>query len=124
MPAERPVTYGDEEILDALHWCRLGRVRPERDGAFHEAKRRGLLAQDPVWRTTIKGELMLARRRPEAYGRRPMGIECPQCHAEPGDPCSPFSPRHKYQLTHAARDRRAAAPAPEFDVREVAPHAR
>lgn len=29
-------SYTNEEILDALHWCRLGRVRPARDGAFHE----------------------------------------------------------------------------------------
>jgi hypothetical protein len=108
MAQESP--YSDEEILDALHWCRLGRVRPERDGAFHEAKRLGLLAQDDVWRTTIAGEVMLAAARPDAYGRRPMAVECPTCGAEPYEPCAPFRPRHRYDLTHASRARRADAP--------------
>lgn len=99
-----------EGIIDALHWCRLGRVRPEDENDFHRAKHLGLLAQDPVWRTTIAGEVVLAAARPDAYGRRPMAIECPHCHAEPYEPCDPFRPGHKYALTHAARERRAAAP--------------
>lgn len=49
-------SYSHEEILDAIHYCRLGRVRPARDGAFEEAKRLGLLAQDPCWRATAGGE--------------------------------------------------------------------
>ena len=49
-------SYSHDEILDAIHWCRLGRTRPAREGAFIEAKRRGLLAQDSVWRATERGE--------------------------------------------------------------------
>jgi hypothetical protein len=61
-------SYSTEEILDAIHWCRLGRVRPARDGAFHEAKRLGLLAQDSVWRATERGvgALIAAGRMPGA----------------------------------------------------------
>lgn len=95
-----------EEILDALHWCRLGKVRPERDGAFHDAKRLGLLAQDPVWRTTVAGEVALANARPEAYGQEPMAVECPYCNAKPYEPCrEPL--RRQYQLYHARRSQAA-----------------
>ncbi len=104
------VVYSNDEILDALHWCRLGRVRPERPGAFHEAKALGLLAQDPVWRTTIAGEVKLASERPDAYGMRPMAILCPHCGAEPYEACYGLRRRYKYQLTHASRARRAAEP--------------
>jgi hypothetical protein len=96
-----------EGIIDALHWCRLGRVRPKDDADFHRAKELGLLAQDPIWRTTPAGECVLARQRPEAYGARAFSIECPHCFAAPAEQCRDFRPREKYQLCHSKRMRRA-----------------
>lgn len=49
----------DAEIVKAIHWCRLGRVRPDDDSAFVKAKELGLLAQDSVWRATERGEGVL-----------------------------------------------------------------
>lgn len=49
----------DGDIVKALQWCRLGRVRPDDDGAFLRAKALGLLAQDDVWRTTAQGDGVL-----------------------------------------------------------------
>jgi hypothetical protein len=95
-----------EGIIDALHWCRLGRVRPKDEGDFHRAKSLGLLAQDPIWRVTPAGDLALARARPEAYGQRMHAIACPHCGAEPYEPCVGRL-NGKYQLTHAKRSRRA-----------------
>jgi hypothetical protein len=69
-------SYSHDEILDAIHWCRLGRVRPAREGAFIEAKRLGLLAQDSVWRATERGEgaLIAAGRMPGAPAPRRMSL--------------------------------------------------
>jgi hypothetical protein len=50
------------DVARAVAWCRLGSSqadRPTTDEAFHEAKRLGLLAQDPIWRATAKGEGLL-----------------------------------------------------------------
>lgn len=44
------------ELVNAVSYCRLGSQRPASDAAFHEAKAIGLLAQDPVWRATARGE--------------------------------------------------------------------
>jgi hypothetical protein len=49
----------DPEIVKALHWCRIGRVRPDDDSAFQRAKQMGLLAQDSCWRATERGEGVL-----------------------------------------------------------------
>jgi hypothetical protein len=49
----------DVEIVKAIHWCRLGRVRPDDDYAFYRAKQLGLLAQDSIWRATAQGEGVL-----------------------------------------------------------------
>lgn len=57
-PAKYPPKF-DPEIVKAIHWCRLGRVRPDDPSAFHRAKEMGLLAQDPVWRATPQGEGVL-----------------------------------------------------------------
>lgn len=95
-----------QDVLDALHWCRLGRIYPDDDAAFHEAKDLGLLAQDPVWRTTVAGEVALARARPVQYGARPMALACPHCGAPPYEPCRGRLPG-RIQLYHARRDNRA-----------------
>lgn len=57
-PEKYPPSF-DPEIVKAIHWCRLGRVRPDDEGAFHRAKQLGLLAQDDVWRATERGEGVL-----------------------------------------------------------------
>lgn len=62
MPSSEQSTYPpkfDPQIVRALHWCRLGRIRPDDDAAFHRAKQMGLLAQDPCWRATPQGEGVL-----------------------------------------------------------------
>lgn len=49
----------DPDLIRALHWCRIGNVRPIGGDAFHRAKQLGLLAQDSVWRATERGEGVL-----------------------------------------------------------------
>jgi hypothetical protein len=49
----------DRDVIAALAYCRKGGPRPKRDSSFHEAKKLGLLAQDPVWRTTEEGDGVL-----------------------------------------------------------------
>lgn len=52
----------DRDLVAALAWCRLGGQklgRPADDAAFGRAKGLGLLAQDPVWRATARGEGVL-----------------------------------------------------------------
>lgn len=45
-----------DDLIQAVAYCRLSAARPVDDAAFEEAKRRGLLSQDPVWRATTQGE--------------------------------------------------------------------
>jgi hypothetical protein len=55
----------DSDLLKAIAWCRIGgmRFRPSTDRAFHRAKQLGLLAQDPCWRATARGEGVLIAAR-------------------------------------------------------------
>lgn len=50
------MAISQDNLIQAVAYCRLGGARPVDDEAFEEAKRRGLLAQDPCWRATEKGE--------------------------------------------------------------------
>jgi hypothetical protein len=47
------------EMLDAIHWCRIGGGNQPTTRGSNYAKRAGYLAQDPVWRATPDGEAML-----------------------------------------------------------------
>jgi hypothetical protein len=65
----------DADLVAAIAWCRLdGQAlgRPKDDGAFGRALALGLLAQDPCWRATERGEgvllaagLLKGEREPE-----------------------------------------------------------
>lgn len=61
MPTERAllvldwIEHAHDDIIAAVTYCRLGRARPRHERAFYEAKRLGLLAQDPCWRATDHG---------------------------------------------------------------------
>jgi hypothetical protein len=61
--SEYSVNQIDDDIVKAIIWCRLGRVRPEKADSFERAKALGLLAQDGTWRATERGEGVLI-----AYG--------------------------------------------------------
>lgn len=64
----------DEDVVRAVAWCRVGGVenRPVRESAFGDAKALGLLAQDPCWRATERGEGVLV-----AAGKLP-GVPAPE----------------------------------------------
>jgi hypothetical protein len=49
----------DGDLIQAVAYCRLGRTRPVSDASFNQAKALGLLAQDPCWRATDRGEGVL-----------------------------------------------------------------
>jgi hypothetical protein len=50
------LTISHDDLIQAVAYCRLGKARPVDDRAFEQAKRMGLLAQDPTWRATPQGE--------------------------------------------------------------------
>lgn len=49
----------EPDIVAAIAYCRIGRHRPVDDASFGKAKALGLLAQDPCWRATARGEGIL-----------------------------------------------------------------
>lgn len=59
---QEPSMLVDRDLVAALAWCRLGGQllgRPSDPGAFRRAEALGLLAHDPIWRTTAAGDGVL-----------------------------------------------------------------